>query len=1271
MADLYYYEQGYIDAKYHVYVADAEIALGPYIDKGYIEANYYDDYSSVASLTCELTLRPGETVSATGAWTSQFTQTALVGRLQSVSANFTSAFAPTLTVDAFKNHTAILESTSTFTVDAVANRSANVLLEHIANLNAQAAKTAVVDSTMATQATLSSAPVKSVTNSATLNTTTTVSCLAFNVTFFDAQLSFGSALTTSRFLGTGRPHITNSVNGSAYYDASDKQEGTHSIVLSGTGLIYDSEPSDAFTINANENFDINFYLKIDHIPTNERTVASYGGDDYAWRIVANSAGVASLRFFFRNAAGTVLSLNAVDISTRIGQWMFVRAFRTGTSLGFTVNGLGVGTTTSAIAYRQPATFADRKISIFGVDNTTGGGTKLTKFDIFTYTIANTEIIKLPFNNNTLDDTAITQEGAAALTSTASVTTIGTNVKGAASAGLTSTASLTISVGKLQPAAATLVSTVTQSASAVKTVQALVDITANATVSATAYRIKQFVSNQNALFTPTVTVQAQLAGVALLESQFAQSTSAVKTARTTTSISAVATVSSSVTVTAGFAGAFNTAATTSILGYRTRFANSDLNTSTTLTCDFVAFNRVSADLVSAVTVTADVTKFKRVQASLSAEFTQTTSAVKTTDAISTTSSESTLTADNVRIRFADSQQSAEFTQTTQAVKTSRYQIDITVTTTQTTAVNFIAENIIPVGSLFEPSINADAQFAGFALLESTSTVTAVIGSIKQFDQETTYYNSGVSSYELEDYPYNKYPRLLMSFDRGAFDTLRPRENGFTLSIWVKRDQIEYNQFQAMVSNQQPNPTGPTAAFTFRGTDVWLRQNYDPDEPNPVWTNVSTDTDWHHYLFYTTAKDEQFGEYFRLWVDGVYQGERQYGAADESVAFNSGEFLLLGYSSLAEITGGYLIEPAGNDAGFAQIWMGVIPSSLGQNWMPPVDYFYDHGYVELYDDGRGQDDRLPQPLVYNRLDEPWTGVDFYPNYHPQYTGDERPASQPLTDPWHSYFRLHCNYVGVFLFRADLTAQAVMQTTVIAQRRAQADLTSSITINIDADQRIGIVAAITATVTQTASVIRIQSAIANVTSTTNIVCAPGFIKLFDADLTAISTLDCDFAVKPPIRTEANLLAQFTVTADPASFTDSITMMMSSGTLVADATLIPPIRVEADLITTSTLTVTIGSIEQFAVLVAASGTMITTAVKTTGILETLSTVSTVSATIKHYKGIILTVTAFNTQLTVGEVINLDPYLTLKINSETRGLLILKETRDITIESETRVNII
>ena len=148
MADLYYYEEGYIEAKYYAYVADAAVDMTSYFEEGYIEAYFYEQQNGVAVLTFEGDI-VNIIVEASGSWTSEFSQsasginikplsatvasefaqsadnlrlrpldsslssefahTALVGKIQQAEAAFTGAFSPTLTADAFKNHTAVIE----------------------------------------------------------------------------------------------------------------------------------------------------------------------------------------------------------------------------------------------------------------------------------------------------------------------------------------------------------------------------------------------------------------------------------------------------------------------------------------------------------------------------------------------------------------------------------------------------------------------------------------------------------------------------------------------------------------------------------------------------------------------------------------------------------------------------------------------------------------------------------------------------------------------------------------------------------------------------------------------------------------------------------------------------------------------------------------------------------------------------------------------------------------------------------------------------------
>jgi hypothetical protein len=133
----------------------------------------------------------------------------------------------------------------------------------------------------------------------------------------------------------------------------------------------------------------------------------------------------------------------------------------------------------------------------------------------------------------------------------------------------------------------------------------------------------------------------------------------------------------------------------------------------------------------------------------------------------------------------------------------------------------------------------------------------------------------------------------------------------------------------------------------------------------------------------------------------------------------------------------------------------------------------------------------------------------------------------------------------------------------------------------------------------------------------------------------------------------------------------MVSLGTLTADVTLIPPTRAEADLSSSFALTAIVGAIEQFAVLTMSAGTITVTPVFTAGASGQLTAQAELTSAPVKFTGIILTLTAFNTQLTVGDVINLDPALTYVIKQETRELQILPETREYLIASETRELII
>jgi hypothetical protein len=622
VADLYYYEEGYIDISYHVYVADAEIALGPYIEENYIDANYYDDYSSVASLTCELTLRPGETVSATGAWTSAFTQTAAVGRLQSVSADFTSAFSPTLTVDAFKNSFAVLDVTVALSSTAVATRSVNVLLEHIADLNAMAAKTVDILSPITATASISATPSKFLVSSATLTSTATLSANVDNVTFFTAAFVSTTNIFTSRYFGSHRP--TNIIEGTPVYDGSIKKFGTHS--LSGSSEIRNNSPYTPSPSYRPQPPQVNQDWVVETwIYKSSLTAGTSIGGNVWIQLGVSSGNALFVTLNSSNYTQRVLINVVTGFTLTTNAWNHIAIVKNSSRISVYRNGTRLGTTTTlptSYFYHQPDTFGNAYFG-FEASTPTANRNRLDEFSIHVgttlgYDPANSSIsvptearVNDPvytrllhhFDNNGLDDILVAADATAALSTTATFT-VQANVstkQGAAS--LTSSASVSVTGVK-----AVLANSALSSASSLTaTIGLLKGIvssqTATATVAAQAYRIKQFDAAFGALFSPSISINVVLNPFATLESTTTVSVTAVKTTGITKTLTATATQS---TVANKFAGITKTlsvtASVSAIAGFR-KSAQAAIAAQATMATTGISPSLATAQLQSQFTVIA--------------------------------------------------------------------------------------------------------------------------------------------------------------------------------------------------------------------------------------------------------------------------------------------------------------------------------------------------------------------------------------------------------------------------------------------------------------------------------------------------------------------------------------------------------------------------------------------------------------------------------------------------------------------------------------------
>jgi hypothetical protein len=292
--DQYYYEEGYIDEGYHVYIGEALIDLRPYIEEGYIDPSYYEYYGISSSLTGELskvegeveeasaslssafaqTLQAVKTVDAVSTQSTQFIQTATPTRIMQIAAEFTAAFSPVMTVSAIKNSFAVLDATTSISVDAEANRAANITLESIVNQSLTGDRFRDYASAQTATATQSTAASKSVVTSSTQSSAFSVTATLGGPARATANLASKFQLLTAKYINGQRP-ITltpvSSSSGNDYGFCTDGQllggsrtgrvkYGTHAYYLgSSTNARLISKIDETFVPKANEQFVFEFW----------------------------------------------------------------------------------------------------------------------------------------------------------------------------------------------------------------------------------------------------------------------------------------------------------------------------------------------------------------------------------------------------------------------------------------------------------------------------------------------------------------------------------------------------------------------------------------------------------------------------------------------------------------------------------------------------------------------------------------------------------------------------------------------------------------------------------------------------------------------------------------------------------------------------------------------------------------------------------------------------------------------------------------------------
>jgi len=586
--DQYYYEEGYIDSGYHVYIGNAVIDLRPYIDEGYIDPSYYEYYGITTTLTGELSLVEGEleeasaslttaftqssivvkTVDAVSTQTSQFTQTVTASRIIQIAAEFTSAFAPVMTVSAIRNSFAVLDNTTTLSVDAVANRSVDIALSSIVNQSLSGIRFAGLTATLSSQFTQTSNINATASASSAQSSAFTLTSNIGKLKEANAQFVSRTELRTAKYINGARPLDLSGTN--YQFVTTPKQYGTHALNVFSNGVVSTAVDETLIPL-ANQQFVVEFWWNnIDDKGGFADPVIMYlgsGTNDItsvptttAWAIgieTNNSTGQNQLQFRYRTSSSNVVNVagNISDYATKMhiavrrGSDGVIRLYKDNIEIA---NSSYTGTFFIATpASNSKLTFTGDEFSI--------GPANGVMFDEFSYRVGSSDISGYTgvidndpdsqkalyhFDNNLNDDISVIIRTTANLSSQSQLT-VTSRVNYTAISQINSQVQQTTQAAKTAVNIASLSAQFNQSISAEDldlaeialsatfTLQAQVNdldiasasLSSEFTLAVSTDKLKGAVINAGAMFTPTIDVVATRVGEIVLTSTFTTSASA--------------------------------------------------------------------------------------------------------------------------------------------------------------------------------------------------------------------------------------------------------------------------------------------------------------------------------------------------------------------------------------------------------------------------------------------------------------------------------------------------------------------------------------------------------------------------------------------------------------------------------------------------------------------------------------------------------------------------------------------------------------------------
>ena len=907
-------------------------------------------------------------------------------------------------------------------------------------------------------------------------------------------------------------------------------------------------------------------------------------------------------------------------------------------------------------------------------------------------------------------------GSATLSSTVTVSVIG-SLLNVASANLTNSSTLTAVIGQQKDFASAVNSAFTVVTSVVKTASIDSNPQADTDLTSTVTRIQSATVNLSDAFTPTLTVDVLKNHTAVLDAVCSVTAQINGNFASAANLSAVSTFVCGITkITVGSIDIASVSAV-SVEPTKLPSTGADLSAQASLSAIIGLRQQAQGAFTSTAAVTTSAERLRGMISTQSATATwndtvpsvyrnlgdQTLTASSTVLASVTNrigfiiALTSTATMNTVAVKSTDtaSNQSTAFSQNTVAAKT----VD------PLTVFSSIATQLTGIG------YNA----TGTILLEAQASLSAIIGSIKSAETPSV---SGI----MASRP--RWVQYIASINNGLNDgTLvafwgRKVDPVSGIFIWNRERSWELFPQGTLPDGENYNRFYHVYAYINRTTFQFSGYNEQGPAGNASLTAQFTnaipdDLNWHHYAVYWEKFQPNSignGYIIRLYIDGTQAGVfTSLAPANARITGTWYHPLDLGYNSNVEI-------------GQLAVWGNASNFIINSNQNLDLD-LYNNGYVELGSQGTVNSNT---PYIYDRLDLPFsanirgaynnhlspTGINFSDNARLEqyYTLTDQDQAEYRLYGNQAFFSLSSSILGVFLSTANLAVSTAMTCVASKAVIAQALITSTSSVTADPAKTAVYTVNLAATHSLDADVnLAPAGGAALMDHQSTLTAIVGYLQSQSSTLTSTVTVTAEAMVIPPISGDAlltvfanqstvagylissqsNLAAAFTqstegTTIDPvrASGTLSvdtalvcaitrvrpgISLEMSSGTLSCDATLIPPIRTEANLTSQFTLTVTVNATFDYIALTASLGTMTVTAVKTATITGEITAVCTVLTSAIKRTGIVAVLNSQGFVLTVGSVINIDPYTTLRITPESRLLVISSETRTIRIRPESR----